>query len=73
MALTWSKHSPNMVPWGFDILIFIWIWSLVFDTSIFQILVLYLDFEGATTIHVLLVLIWGFGGTLEVPDWDLGY
>ena len=44
----------------FDIFIFIWIWSLVFDTPIFQILALYLDFEE--TIHVLLVLIWGFGG-----------
>ena len=28
----------------------------------FQILALYLDFEGAKSIHVLGVLIWGFGG-----------
>ena len=27
-----------------------------------QILALYLDFEGAKTIHVLQVIIWGFGG-----------
>ena len=41
-----------------------WIWSLVFDTPMFQILALYLDFEGAKNIHVLYVFIWGFGG-----DW----
>ena len=28
----------------------------------FQILALYLDFEGAKNIHVLKVLLWGFGG-----------
>ena len=38
---------------GFGILILIWIWSLVFGTHIFQILALYLDFEGAKNIHVL--------------------
>ena len=38
------------------------IWLLVFDNSIFQILALYLDFEGAKNIYVLYVLIWGFGG-----------
>ena len=27
-----------------------------------QILALYLDFEGAKNIHVLEVIIWGFGG-----------
>ena len=37
----------------FGILILIWIWSLVFDTPMFQILALYLDFEGAKNIHVL--------------------
>ena len=32
-------------PWlGFSILILIWIWSLVFDTSLYQNLALYLDF-----------------------------
>ena len=38
---------------GFGILIRLWIWSLVFGTHIFQILALYLDFEGAENIHVL--------------------
>ena len=47
---------------GFGILILIWIWSLVFGTPIFKILALYLDFEGAKNIHVLQVLIFGFGG-----------
>ena len=37
---------------GFCILILIWIWSLVFDTLMIQILALYLDFEGAKNIHV---------------------
>ena len=47
---------------GLGILIFIYIGSLVFDTLIFQILAFYLDFEGAKNIHVLYVLILGFGG-----------
>ena len=34
-------------------LILIWIWSLVFGTPIFQILALYLDFEGAKNINLL--------------------
>ena len=38
------------------------IWSLVFGSTIFQILPPYLDFEGAKNIHVLKVLIWGFEG-----------
>merc|ERR1712112_806882 len=46
---------------GFGILILIWIWSLVFDTPMIQISALYLIFEGAKNIHVLLVIIWGFG------------
>ena len=37
---------------GFGILILIQIWSLVFDTPIFQILALYVDFECAKNIHV---------------------
>ena len=45
----------------FGILIFIWIWSLVFGTPMFQILALYLNFEGAKNIHVHWVLICGFG------------
>ena len=51
---------------GFGILIFIWILSLVFDTIMIQILALYLDFKGAKNIHVLLVLIWGFGGCRSI-------
>ena len=38
---------------GFGIFILIWIWSLVFDIPMFQILALYLDFEGAKNINVL--------------------
>merc|ERR1711954_114252 len=47
---------------GFCILIFIWIWTLVFDTATIQILALYLDFEQTKNIHALYVLILGFGG-----------
>ena len=47
---------------GFGILILNWIWLQVFDTPMIRILVLYLDFEGAKNIHVLYVIIWGFGG-----------
>ena len=48
-----------------------WIWLgylllLVFDTHITWILALYLDLEGAKNIHVLSVLIWGFGGCWRV-------
>ena len=37
------------------------------------ILALYLDFEGAKNIHVLEVLIWGFGGRwrLLIEIWHL--
>ena len=58
---------------GFDIRILIWIWPLVFYTSIFQILYQYLDFEGAKNIHVLEVLIWGFRGCwrLLIGVWHL--
>ena len=61
----------------FGILILIWTWSLVCDTTIIQILALYLDFEGAKNIHVRQVLIWGFGGCWRFltrvfhPDIDL--
>ena len=37
---------------GFGILILIYLWSLVFDTNMNQILVLYLHFEGAKNINV---------------------
>ena len=33
-----------------------------FDIPMFQIVALYLNFEGEKNIHVLKVLIWGFGG-----------
>ena len=33
------------------ILILIWIWSMVFDTPIFQILASYLNFEGGKNFH----------------------
>ena len=46
---------------GFGILILNWILSGVFDITMFQILALYLHFECAKNIHVLLVLI----GALE--------
>ena len=42
---------------------FVWIWSVVFDSAMIQILALYLEFEGAKNIHVLyVIIIWGFGG-----------
>ena len=53
-------------------MILIWIWSLVFDTSMFQSLALYLEFEGAKNIHVLHVLL-GLLRTLEVPLWHLAF
>ena len=54
---------------GFGILILIWIWSLVFGTPIYWILALYLNNEGAKNIHVLEVLIWGFGGYCRFLTW----
>ena len=52
---------------GLGIFILIWIWSLVVGRSVFQILALYLDFEGAKNINVLKVLIWGFVGLWRFP------
>ena len=46
----------------FDIFIMFWIWSLVFGTPMIQIWALYLDFDGVKNIHVLYVLMLGFGG-----------
>ena len=65
---------------GFDILILIWIMSLVFDTPMFQILALYINIEGAKNIHVIWVLtcgLWGHGGFLtrvwqDDLDQDMG-
>ena len=52
-----SQFGPLEVVRGswlvFTIVILIWIWSLVFDTSMIWILAIYLDFEGAKNIHVL--------------------
>ena len=45
----------------FGILILIQIWLLVFGILIFQIWALDHEFEGLKNIHVLQVLIWGFG------------
>ena len=35
------------------IFIFIWIWSLIYDTPMIQISDLYIDFEGTKNMHVL--------------------
>ena len=69
MNLKLSVHTDKLSWLGFGILILIYIWSLVFDTPMFQILSLYLYFEGAKNIHVLYVLFWGFGGHWRVLTW----
>ena len=48
---------------------------MVFDTPMLQILAFYLDFESAKNIHVLYVLIWGFGGCgrFLTGVWHLNY
>ena len=61
-SLFWALIGAGGSWLGSGILTLILIWSLVFYTPIFRILVLYFDFEGAKNIHVLYVLIWGFGG-----------
>ena len=43
----WALADPRGSWLGFPILILIWIWSLVFDIPIFQILALYFNFEDA--------------------------
>ena len=58
----WDLEDARGSGLGFGILIMIWIWSPVFDTTMIQILALYLDFESAKNIHVLSVLLWGCGG-----------
>ena len=60
---------------GFCILILSWIWSMVFGTPIFQNLAHYLDVVGAKNIHVLKVLIMGFGGYRRflIGFWHLGH
>ena len=51
----------------------IWIWSIVIDTPLVQILAPYLDFEGAKTLYVLQVLILECGGHWRFLTgvWDL--
>ena len=58
---------------GLRILIKIWIWSLVVDTHMLQILAVHFNFQGAMDIHIIKVLIWGFGGHWRVLTgiWDL--
>ena len=55
---------------GFAIMIMFWIWSLVFDITMVQILALYLDVEDAENIHALFHHL-GLWRTLEIPDWGL--
>ena len=54
-----------------DIMILIWIWSLVSGTPMFRILAFYLDYEGAKNIYVHLDTESGLWRILEVPDWGL--
>ena len=61
-VLIWGFGGRWRFLTGVSMLILVWIWSLVFDTTMIQIFALYLDFEGAKSFHVLKVLIWGFGG-----------
>ena len=60
----WALEDTGGSWLGCGILLFIWIWSLVFDTQIFQIVALYLDYEGSKNIYVFQVLSWDFAG-----DW----
>ena len=46
-------HMVTSLVLGFGILIFIWIWSLVFDTPVFRSLVLYIHFESTKNINVI--------------------
>ena len=57
--------------WHLDL---VWIWSMVFDLPMIQIFALYLDFESAKNIHVLKLLLWGFGGPWRFLTgiWHLG-
>ena len=53
---------------GFDILISIWIWLLVFDTPMFQIFTPYLDCEGKEVHPCHLSPDLGLWRRLDVPD-----
>ena len=58
----WALEDAGGSWLGVGIFILICILSLVCGSPIFQILAPYLDFEGTKNIHVLQVIIWGFGG-----------
>ena len=60
---------------GFCIFILIWIWAVVFDIPMFQILALYIDFECAKNNHVFYILILGLGGCWRFLTgvWDHGH
>ena len=58
----WDLEDAGDSSLEFGILLLIWIWSLVFGRPMVGVVAIYLDFEGAKDIHVLKVLIWGFGG-----------
>ena len=61
-VLIWDLEDSGGSCLGVGNLILIWILSLVFDTPMIKILALYLNFSDAKNIHVLQVLILGFGG-----------
>ena len=61
MSWFWALEDARSSWLEFGILILIWIWSLGFDTPKFWSLAPYINFEGAKNIHVLKVLLWGFG------------
>ena len=67
----WTLVDAEGSGMGFAILILIWIWSLVFGTAMIWMLALYLDFEGAKTIHVLKSPDFGLWKRLEALDWGL--
>ena len=57
---------------GFGILIFIWIWSMIFETPLFKILALYLEIKVKRT-SMSFKSWFGTWRTLEVPDWRLAF
>ena len=67
----WTLEDAGGSWIGFVILILICILSLVFGTAMIWMLALYLDFEGAKTIHVLKSPDFGLWKRLEALDWGL--
>ena len=61
-CLFWALEEAGGSGLLFGIYISIWIWSLVFDTPMLQIVDVYLDFEDVQNIHVLWVLTLGLQG-----------